>query len=72
MASPVLEALTILHQRRVTRQQSALSEANNTPLDTWLDPNHPLTSEEVRQLAETIYDLLRHELRIERERHRGF
>jgi hypothetical protein len=69
MASPVLEALHILYQRRWAQQKSAPHEANT---ETWLDPAHPLTPEELRELAETVYDLLRHELRIERERHRGF
>lgn len=68
MASPVLEALKILYLRRQSRQNSTSLET----VDTWLDSHQPLTSEEVRQLAATIYDLLRHELRIERERHSGF
>lgn len=69
MASPVLEALHILYQRRQAQQKNAPHEANT---ESWLDPAHPLTTEELRELAETVYDLLRHELRIERERHRGF
>ena len=69
MALPVLEALHILYQHRRAQQRSAPHEANS---ETWLDPAHPLTSEELRELAEVVYDLLRRELRIERERHRGF
>jgi len=69
MSSPILEALQLLYQRRQAQQKSAPHEANS---ETWLDPAHPLTPEELHDLAETVYDLLRHELRIERERHRGF
>lgn len=69
MTSPVLEALHILYERRRAQQKNAPHEAS---AETWLDPTHPLTSEELRELAEAVYDLLRHELRIERERHRGF
>lgn len=69
MTLSVLEALRILYQRRAAQQQSAPEGANRA---TWLDPSQPLTQEELRQLAEEVYDLIRHELRIERERHRGF
>lgn len=69
MSSSVLEALRTLYQHRKAKQQNAPHDAN---AETWLDPAHPLTQEEIRELAEAVYDRLRHELRIERERHRGF
>ncbi len=66
--SKVVESLRILYQRRRAR-------GNDTELSNregWLDPTQPLTEAELRDLAEAVYDLMRQELRQERERHEGW
>ena len=66
--SKVLESLRILYERR--RAKGDTTGGSNT--DSWLDPTHPLTEAELRDLAEAVYELMRRDLRQERERHEGW
>lgn len=67
--SSILEALTTIRRHRQAQNESAPRDQDS---DSRLDPAHPLTTEELQRLADIVYRHVRHEIRIERERHRGF
>lgn len=64
----VVESLRMLYEwQRANGNTMEASSGND-----WLNPAQPLTEAQLRHLAEAVYNVMRRDLRQERERHEGW